>query len=234
MPAQQGPVKGQRPPRAGTHACYVPLALLLRRGHALLIGMCGLLAAGAVGCGGGERQDANEADASYDVTVVDAKFPETQRLAQQSNLVITVRNDAKETIPNVAVTLKGLERRSDNPNLQDPNRPVFVIDGNVAQIGGYQEVKLAAPQGGQTALVDTWTLGKLAPGAKKTFRWRLTAVKPGPFEVTYKVAAGLGGKAKAVGPGDAQPQGSFKGTITAKAPVSRVGPDGRTVIVEQP
>jgi hypothetical protein len=207
---------------------------MLRRGHALLVGMCGLLAAGAIGCGGGERQDANEADASYDVTVVDAKFPENQRLAEESNLVITVRNDAEETIPNIAVTLKGLETRSDNPNLQDPNRPVFVIDGDAAEIGGYQEVKLAAPQGGKTALVDTWTLGELKPGAKKSFRWRLTAVKPGPFDLSYAVAAGLGGKAKAVGPGDAQPQGSFNGTITAKAPVSRIGPDGHTVIVEQP
>ena len=196
--------------------------------------MCGLLAAGVVGCGGGDRQDANEADASYDVTVVDAKFPENQRLAEESNLEITVRNDADETVPNIAVTLKGLETRSDNPNLQDPYRPVFVIDGDTAEIGGYKDVKLAAPQGGQTALVDTWTLGKLEPGAEKTFRWRMTAVKPGPFELSYAVAAGLGGKAKAVCPGDAQPQGSFKGTITAKAPVSRIGPDGRTVIVEQP
>jgi hypothetical protein len=207
---------------------------MLRRGQAVLVGMCGLLAAGAVGCGGGERRDANESDTSYDVTVVDAKFPTSQRLAEESNLVITVRNDADETIPNLAVTLNGLNSRSDNSNLQDSSRPVFVIDGDAAKIGGYKEVKLAAPQGGQTALVNTWTLGKLEPGAKKSFRWRLTAVKPGPFELDYAVAAGLGGKAKAVGPGDAQPKGSFKGTISSKAPVSRIGPDGRTVIVEQP
>jgi hypothetical protein len=206
---------------------------MLRRGHTLVC-LCGLLAAGAVGCGGGERQDANEADASYDVTVVDAKFPEAQRLAEQSNLVITVRNDDTETIPNVAVTLKGLQTKSQNPNVQDPNRPVFVIDGEAAEIGGYQEVKLAAPEGGQTALVDTWALGKLEPGAEKTFRWRLTAVKPGPFELDYAIAAGLGGKAKAVGPGDAQPQGAFKGTIAAKPPVSRIADDNRTVIVEEP
>lgn len=200
----------------------------------MLVGICGLLAAGAVGCGDDDRRDANEPDTSFDVTVVDTKFPTKQRLAEESNLVITVRNDAEETIPNLAVTLNGLSARSKNPDLQDPNRPVFVIDGDAADIGGYQEVKLAAPQGGQTALVNTWTLGELEPGAKKSFRWRLTAVKPGPFELSYAVAAGLGGKAKAVGPGDAQPKGSFKGTISSKAPVSRIGPDGRTVIVEQP
>lgn len=200
----------------------------------MLVGMCGLLAAGVVGCGGGERLDANEAEASYDVTVVDAKFPKVQHLAEESNLVITVRNDDTETIPNVAVTLKGLQTKSQNPDVQDPNRPVFVIDGEAAEIGGYQEVKLAAPEGGQTALVDTWALGELEPGAEKTFRWRLTAVKPGPFELDYAVAAGLGGKAKAVGPGDAQPKGAFKGTITAKPPVSRIADDNSTVVIEKP
>jgi hypothetical protein len=200
----------------------------------LLVGLCGLLAATAVGCGSGERQDANEAEASYEVAVVDAKFPERQRLAEQSELAIAVRNDSDETVPNIAVTLKGLGRRSDDPNVQDPGRPVFVIAGEDAEIGGYKEVKLAAPGGGQTTLVDTWTLGKLKPGATKTFRWRLTAVEPGPFELRYAVAAGLGGKAKAVGPGDAQPRGSIKGTISSRAPVSRIAADGRTVIAPAP
>jgi hypothetical protein len=214
--------------------CYVALALTLRRGHAFLLGLCGLLAAGAVGCGGDDRQDANEADASYDVTVVDAKFPTRQRLAQQSNLEITVRNDADETIPNIAVVLNGLDRRMDNPNLEEPKRPVFVINGKPAEIGGYQEVKLDAPAGGPTALVNTWALGKLKPGAEKTFRWKLTAVKPGPFEVNYAVAAGLDGKAKAVGPGDAQPRGGFKGTISTAAPASRIAADGVTVVNPAP
>ncbi|HEX2160484.1 MAG TPA: hypothetical protein VHF88_01535 [Thermoleophilaceae bacterium] len=204
-----------------------------RRGHALLVGLCGLLAAGAIGCGG-ERQDANEDEASYEVAVVDASFPERLRLAQKSELEITVRNDSGETVPNVAVVLKGLGRASKNSNLQDSDRPVFMIDGEHKEIGGYKEIKLAAPNGGQTALVDTWALGKLAPGAQKTFRWRLTAIQPGPFELSYAVAAGLYGKAKAVGPGDAQPQGSFKGTISSQAPPSRIAADGRTVITPLP
>ncbi len=203
------------------------------RGHALLIGLCGLLAAVVVGCGA-ERQDDNEEEASYDVEVLAAKFPERQRLAQESELEITVRNDDAETIPDIAVTLQGLSRRLDNASLADQNRPVFVIDGNPVELGGYPEVKLAAPEGGQTALVDTWTLGKLRPDAEKTFRWRMTAVRPGPFEITYAVAAGLDGKAKAVGPGDAQPRGKFSGTITSKAPASRVAADGRTVVTPLP
>ena len=220
--------------RRSQTACYVALALTVRRGHALLVGLCGLLAAGAVGCGGGERQDANEDDASYEVTVVDAEFPERQRLAEKSELEITIRNDADETIPNIAVTLRGLGRGADSPQLQDASRSVFVIDGEHAEIGGYKETKLAAPDGGQTALVDTWALGQLKPGATKTFRWRLTAVEPGPYELTYAVAAGLGGKAKAVGPGDAQPRGTLKGTIVAAPPISRIAADGRTVVSPAP
>jgi hypothetical protein len=200
----------------------------------LLASLCAVVAAGAVGCGGGERQDANEDEATYEVAVVDAKFPERQRLAEESELEITVRNDASEPIPDVAVTLRGLNRRSKNEGLQDPNRPVFVIDGDPTEIGGYQEVKLAAPEGGQTALVDTWALGELEPGAEKTFRWRLTAVEPGPFELTYAIAAGLGGKAKAVTTGDTQPQGAFKGTISSQAPQSRIAADGRTVVTPAP
>jgi hypothetical protein len=200
----------------------------------LLVGLCGLLAAAAVGCGGGERQDAGESDASYEVAVVDARFPERQRLAEKSELEITVRNDADEAIPNIAVTLKGLGRGADTPQVQDADRPVFIIDGEHAEIGGYKEIKLAAPNGEETSLVDTWALGELKPGASKTFRWRLTAVEPGPYELTYAVAAGLGGKAKAVGPGDAQPRGSFKGTISSKAPSSRIAADGRTVVNSAP
>lgn len=199
-----------------------------------MVGLCGLLAAGAVGCGSNDRQDANEDEASYDVEVVDASFPQRQRLAQGSDLRITVRNDDSETVPNVAVTLKGLSRRSANKNLSDPYRPVFIIDGRPVEIGGFQEVKLAAPQGGQTALVDTWTLGPLKPGAEKTFSWKVTAVKPGPYEVTYAVSAGLNGKAKAVTAGGAQPQGAFKGTVTAKPPQSRIAADGVTVVNPAP
>lgn len=199
-----------------------------------MVGLCGLLAAGAVGCGGGERQDAAEEEATYEIAVADASFPERQYLAQQEELAITVRNDSDETAPDVAVTLKGLERRIDNPNLQDPRRPVFVIASDPAEIGGYQEVKLAAPEGGQTALVDTWALGELEPGASKTFRWKLTAVKPGPFELDYAISAGLGGNAKAVGPGDAQPQGAFKGTIVSRAPASRIASDNDTVVTQDP
>jgi hypothetical protein len=213
---------------------YVQAALTVRRGHASLVCLCSLLAAGAVGCGGGERQDANEEDASYDVEVVRADFPKRQRLAQKSELEITVRNDDTETIPNVAVTLDGFYRALEDPDLADPNRPVFVIDGEPSDFGGYPDVKLAGPAGGSTSFVNTWALGPLKPGKQRTFRWRVTPVKAGPFKVTYVVAGGLHGKAKAVGAGGAQPRGELAGNITARPPASRVAADGRTVVSPLP
>ena len=206
----------------------------MRRGHALLVCLCGLAAVTAAGCGGGERQDENEADVSYDVEVVDAKFPERQRLAQKSVLAITVRNDDTETIPNVAVTLNGIYRRLDNPELRDPNRPVFIIDGVRKEIGGTPEVKLAGPGGGPTSQAGTWVAGELEPDAERTLRWRFTAVRPGPFEVTYEVAAGLDGKAKAVAAGGVPPRGKLVGTISLEAPDSRIAADGRTVVTPLP
>lgn len=199
----------------------------------MLAGLCSLAAAGAIGCGG-DRQDENEPDASYDVEVVEAKFPKSQQLAQKSDLVITVRNDDTETIPNIAVTVTGFNRRMENDQLADPNRPVFLIDGEPRDFGGYPDIKLAGPKGGATALVNTWALGELEPNAERTFRWKVTAVKAGPFEVSYAVAAGLNGKAKAVGAGGAQPGGEFAGSITSKPPASRIAADGVTVITPAP
>jgi hypothetical protein len=204
--------------------------LTVRIGHVSLVGLCSLAAAGLVACGGGERQDANEADASYDVEVVKADFPERQRLAQKAELEITVRNDDTETIPNVAVTLNGFYRAAQRTDLADPNRPVFVLDGEPSEFGGYPDVKLAGPTGGSTSLVNTWALGPLKAGRQRTFRWRVTPVKAGPFKITYAVAGGLQGKAKAVGVGGAQPRGELAGTITSRPPASRISADGVTVV----
>ena len=157
--------------------------------------------------------------ASFKVSVVSAKFPEDQKLAKRSELEIVVRNDeAKRTVPNIAVTVRGFDERRDNKALADPNRPVFVINGVPKEIGTFPESKEAAPEGGETAYVDTWALGPLKAGEEETFRWNVTAVRAGTFKITYEVAAGLDGKAKAVGEGDEPPAGLFAGRISDAAP----------------
>ena len=182
-------------------------------------------------CGGGERQDENEPEGNFKVEVVKASFPSKQKLAKRSNLVITVRNaESSKAIPNVALTVRGFSTQLDNKDLADPGRPQFVINGVPKDIGTFPESKEAAPEGGETAYVDTWALGPLKAGEQKTFRWNVTAVRPGPYRLRYRVAAGLDGKAKAVGLDGRAPAGLFLGTVVDKAPDTRIADDGKTVV----
>jgi hypothetical protein len=186
------------------------------------------------GCGG-ERQDENEPSGEFPVEVVDATFPEDQKLAQSSNLVITVRNAGDETIPNIGVTVDGFNyRKADASHLADPERPVFAVNGMPVQIAGFPESKDDSPRGCDTAYVNTWACGPLRPGGEKRFRWSVTAVKTGDFKIDWRVNAGLHGNARAVeaGGGDRAPSGSFSGTISGEAPDVRVAEDGRTVVSE--
>ena len=181
-------------------------------------------------CGGEDRQDEDEPEGDYKVEVVEARFPTDQSLAQRSNMTITVRNaESRRTVPNIAVTVKGFDTRLESRGLSDPSRPVFVINGRAKEIGTYPESKPAAPDG-ETAYTGTWTLGPLRPGQQKTFRWNVTAVKAGPFRLSYEVAAGLHGRARAVGVGGKPPKGLFTGTVDAEAPKTRIAEDGRTVV----
>jgi hypothetical protein len=184
------------------------------------------------GCGG-ERQDENEPSGEFPVEVVRATFPEDQKLAKSSNLVITVRNAGDETIPNIGVTVDGFNyRKTDDANLADPERPVFAINGMPVQIAGFPESKDIAARGCDTAYVNTWACGPLRPGKNKRFRWSVTAVKTGNFKLDWRVNAGLHGEAKAVETGgdDEPPSGSFSGTISREPPDVRVADDGRTVV----
>jgi hypothetical protein len=183
------------------------------------------------GCGGAERQDEDEPEGEFPVEVVSASFPEDQKLAKSSDLEITLRNPGRRTIPNLAVTVDGFNFRKRDRELADPERPRFVINGVPKEIGGFPESKEASPLGCDTAYVNTWACGPLRAGKERTFRWSVTAVQAGDFEINWEVAAGLDGKAKAVSPGGGgAPQGSFSGTISDEAPDVRVADDGRTVI----
>jgi hypothetical protein len=207
---------------------YVRRALEARR-NLCALGLAGVVA--LAGCGGGERQDEDEPEGDFSVEVVRASFPVDQKLAKSSNLLLTVRNAGDRTIPNIAVTVDGFNVRRADPELADPERPQFVINGVPRQIGGFPEAKEASPLGCDTAYVNTWACGPLAAGGEKTFRWSVTAVQAGDFEIDWRVAAGLDGKAKAVGAGGGEaPSGSFTGSVSDEAPEVRVADDGKTVV----
>jgi len=192
------------------------------------LGVCLLALAG---CGGGPRQDENEPSGNFPVEVVKASFPGKQKLAKSSDLVVTVRNAGRETIPDIAVTVNGFDTHKSNPELADATRPVFALNGVQVKIAGFPEAKDAAPRGCDTAYVNTWACGPLKPNQSKTFRWSVTAVHAGDYKVAWRIAAGLDGKAKAVAQGGGPaPSGRFTGTISDAAPNVRVADDGHTIV----
>jgi hypothetical protein len=163
-----------------------------------------LLAAAAcvvlvAGCGGSSRQDAGEPTGSFAMQVPSASFPTAQSIARQAELVLPVRNTGSRTIPNVAVTIDSFDYTSNYPQLAANKRPVWVIERGPGAIASppVESEQVSPPGGGQTAYVNTWALGALAPGATHTFVWRVVPVKSGSYTVHYTVAAGLAGKAKA-------------------------------------
>src|SRR6478736_6609247 len=129
---------------------YDSRALMGRSGHRAVFAGLACAVVFAAGCGSsGPRQDASEPSGSYKVEVVSAKFPAKQSLAQRSRMLISIKNVDTKTIPNIAVTVKDFDKRSTDPGLADPRRPLFVVN--------------TGPRGGETAYVGTSALGPLAP-----------------------------------------------------------------------
>jgi hypothetical protein len=183
------------------------------------------------GCASTTQQDVHEPSGNFQVRIVSASFPASQDLAKTSRLVIRVKNDGSKTVPNIAMTVNGFDKRSKQPELANPERPQFVINGHPQRIAGLPESKDDSPKGCETVYVNTWACGPLKPGADKTFAWKVTAVQAGPYKVSYRVAAGLNGKAKAVAVHGGILSGSFAGEVSAAPPQTRVSSkDGKTVI----
>jgi ABC-type glycerol-3-phosphate transport system substrate-binding protein len=179
-----------------------------------------IIAAGFLaGCGGGERQDANESSGTFKVKVLKASFPERQRLANQAVMRVVVRNDSGKTIPNVAVTVTsdddakggaGFTTRSTGADLSDPTRRLWIVD--------------QGPRGGDTAYVSTWALGPLAADRTKTFEWQVTPVVAGTHLLRWHVAAGLNGKAVARTANGQDAAGTFRVRVASKPAPVKVDP----------
>jgi hypothetical protein len=181
------------------------------------------------GCGSGPRQDADEPSGSYKLEVAAAKFPASQSIAQDSRMIVTVRNDDTKAAPNVAVTVEtdpskagqgtvAFGQRVDDSRLSDNERPVWIVN--------------EGPPGGDSAATNTWALGRLGAGETKTFTWKVTAVEAGSYTLRYRISPGLAGKAKLVSGG--RTDGLFKVTIDDKPVPARVNDKGQVVRGEAP
>jgi hypothetical protein len=185
----------------------------------------------ASGCGGGARQDAKEPKSSFRLDVVHASFAHVQSIARPATLLLAVHNSDNRTAPNVAVTIDSFEYASNFPELAADKRPIWIIDAGPGDIRHAAQSAVVSPAGGgQTVYVNTWALGPLAPGATRTFRWRVAPVKSGVHAVTYTVAAGLGGNAHAVSATGGPVRGVFPVYITPAPPLTQVNPNTGEVV----
>lgn len=187
------------------------------------------------GCGG-QRQDVHEPSGTYTVSVLHSSFPRVQRLAHSEQLVLIVRNDSNKTVPNLAVSIDSFSSASKTPGLANPQRPVWILDvGPGASPSRPVEGPASETAGGSgTAYVNTWAVGAVRPHAVRVFRWKVTPVAAGLHRVTYTVAAGLNGKARAELADGSVPRGSFTVLISSAASQTHVDPNTGAVVPGPP
>ena len=174
-------------------------------------------AVAVAGCGGGERQDANEPSGTFQVAVVDASFPAKQHLAKSERFVIAVQQHRQQD---------GAQRRGDGRLVRRALRAGRPRRPDARRCGSSTPARAAAtpptPTRGPSA--------RLAPGQTRRFVWRVTAVQAGTHTVKWQVAAGLNGKAKATLAGNRAPAGSVTVDVSAKPAQAHVDPKtGRVV-----
>ena len=227
---ERGKTVLSRLPRGGAAGAAVAVALA---GAMFVLPACG---------GGGERQDAEEPSGDFPVEVSAAKFPTRQRLAETSDLALTIENIGEEQIPDLAVTIclddcqsdGSFSLRSDQPGLASPNRPVWILEQDYPKLlepgMSAKELDKAPSAGAEAAQTNTFSFGAMAPGDEITPVWRVTPVRGGTYTVHYKLAAGLTGKAKATTADGSPAEGSFVVTISTKPPQATVKPNGEIEI----
>ena len=161
----------------------------------VLAATAGLLVSG---CGGGTRQDAQEPKGTFRVRIVRASFPALQAIARPTNLELQVRNTGTPHRAERGGHDRLLLLRRQLPRTWRPTRrPIWVVEPGPGTIPKrlVQSQVISPPGGGQTAYVNTWALGPLAPGRTRTFLWQVAPVKGGLHTVHFTIAAGLAGKA---------------------------------------
>ncbi len=192
-------------------------------------------ALGLAACGSEDTQEAGEAEGEFEVEVTAAEFPERQRLAERTDLVLGVENTGTETVPELAFTIvtdeggadTSFDRRTDQTGLANPSRPVWVLENKYPRLVGAPPPK--GLSGGLRAQTDTFGFGPLEPGEVKEAVWRLTPAKAGAYTLSYEVAAGLYGNAMAVTADGGPVTGEFDVKISDKPPRARVNRKGQVV-----
>ncbi len=166
---------------------------------------------GVAGCASVSEAEKEPAAKATQLDVKPAKFSSNAQLpGDRTTLSITVTNTGTNKVNDLIVTLQGTRpdqlpvRGVDNVNEipQGTNVPTtikrkawFIDDG---------PGKMPLANG------ETWNGGSLEPGETKTLRWKLAAITPGSYTLTYYVAGGLTDNAVKATSGN-----GLKGTVSA-------------------
>jgi hypothetical protein len=221
------------------------------------IGVLGVLLAAGIAACGGSRQDANEPEGDFPVSIVSADFPSRQKLADNTNLTLAVENSGDQTIPNLSITIFTTSNASTGESTtttgttstgtESTSQELPTAQGSFSvrseQEGlaipfrpvwileeGFPKLEgQTASAGAEAAQTDTYAFGELAPNQTKRIVWNVTPVQGGTYTVHYRVAAGLEGKAKAVTADGSVPEGEFVVRISTAPPQTRVDDSGRVV-----
>jgi hypothetical protein len=188
---------------------------------------------------GESSSDSNEAAGDYQVAVTGASFPSRQFVGQTSLMEIGVRNTGEKTVPALTVTIKIEGKEGENARLpfavHDPqaglaggDRPVWVLSATYPRRAGSSE-----PGGAETSNGTTYSFGALKPGKSVEAIWKLSAVRPGKYNVAYEIDAGLGGEARAKTSSGVAPGGSFVTDITTELPETEVNGAGEIVEIKR-
>jgi hypothetical protein len=168
------------------------------------------------GCGGDARQDAGQESGSYQVKVVSSSFPADQSISSEAPMQIVVRNDGKQTVPDLTISLQGISDRNDQADLADEEQPVWIVEDQ--------------PGNATTAYDSTWALGPLKVGETKRFDLKLTPAVPGTHTVKWAVDAGLTGKFSARTSAGRVPAGTCTVRVSTEPAPATVDPDTGAVV----
>ena len=190
----------------------------------------------AAGCGGGPEpnQFGNEKKGDYEVEVTRATFPVSQTVARTYDMRIDVENSGDEAIPaiNITIDLPGRDStlafasRSEQPGLASAQRPIWVLEEGFPKLAG-----TVGRGGAQTSSRRTFQFGTLAPGQTAKTVWRVTAVQPGDFELSWRIEAGLGTGVNAVDRSGRTPTGFFEVMVSDTPRLTEIDDQGRIVPV---
>jgi hypothetical protein len=235
-------------------------ARALKARNRIGIGFLAALVAGGIASCGGTRQDANEPSGNFPVQIVSADFPSKQKLAQNTNLTLSVANSGDKTIPDLAITIFTTSNASTGTSTtgtsstgtgaSTTSQDLPTVEGSFsvrsAQEGlaipfrpvwiletGFPKLEgQTASAGAEAAQTDTFAFGPLAANQSKQIVWNVTPVQAGTYTVHYRVAAGLEGKAKAVTADGSVPEGEFVVRIYSAPPQTRVNDSGQVVPIK--